>query len=130
LSNVKPTLLPEFAAIGGVLVPAVIYMYFNYNTTTAQRWGIPMATYIAFALGILSLLGSRVPLGLKVFLTALAVIDDLMAILVIGFFYTSNFDGTNLLISLGILTILFVLGKRNVNYLWLYLILGSFAWYF
>ena len=130
LSNVKAALLPVFAAIGGVLVPAAIYMYFNHNTETAHGWGIPMATDIAFALGILSLLGKRVPLGLKVFLTALAVIDDLMAILVIGFFYTSNFDGANLLISLGILTLLFVLGKRNVNYLWLYLILGAFAWYF
>lgn len=130
LSNVKAALLPVFAAIGGVLVPAFIYVYFNHDTTTAHGWGIPMATDIAFALGILSLLGNRVPLGLKVFLTALAVIDDLMAILVIGFFYTSNFNGINLLISLGILTILFVLGKRNVNHLWLYLILGCFAWYF
>lgn len=130
LSNIKAALLPVFAAIGGVLLPAAIYMYFNHDTTTAHGWGIPMATDIAFALGILSLLGNRVPLGLKVFLTALAVIDDLMAILVIGFFYTSNFEGTNLLISLGILTILFVLRKCNVNYLLLYLILGSFAWYF
>ena len=130
LSSFKNALLPIIAAAGGMLFPALIHYLFNSGTSFQSGFGIPMATDIAFALGILSLLGKRVPLGLKVFLTALAVIDDLMAILVIGFFYTSNFDGTNLLISLGILTLLFFLGKRKVNYLWLYLILGAFAWYF
>lgn len=130
LSDIRAALLPIFAAVGGVLLPAVIYMYYNHDTPTAHGWGIPMATDIAFALGILSLLGSRVPTGMKVFLTALAVIDDLMAILVIGFFYTSDFSGMQLLISLAILAVLYVLGKRGFNGLWLYLLLGVAAWYF
>lgn len=130
LSNMRAALLPIFAAVGGVLLPAVIYMYYNHDTPTAHGWGIPMATDIAFALGILSLLGSRVPLGMKVFLTALAVIDDLMAILVIGFFYTSDFDGLQLLISIVLLGVLYALGKKGFNGLWLYLLLGAAAWYF
>src|SRR5690606_36102637 len=130
LSNIRAALLPIFAAVGGVLLPAVIYMYYNHDTPTAHGWGIPMATDIAFALGILSLLGNRVPTGMKVFLTALAVIDDLMAILVIGFFYTSDFDGIQLIASLALLAVLYVLGKKGFKGLWLYLLVGAAAWYF
>lgn len=129
LSNVKAALLPIFAAIGGVLVPAGIFMFFNYGTPTQAGAGIPMATDIAFALGVLTLLGNRVPLGMKIFLTALAVIDDLMAIVVIGIFYTSNFSLVYLLGALGVLGILGICNKFKVNSIIIYLIGGVIAWY-
>ncbi len=90
LSSLKDAALPVFAAVGGCLFPALIYYFFNSKGITSSGWGIPMATDIAFAIGILSLLGNRVPIGLKVFLTALAIVDDLIAVLVIAFFYTSQ----------------------------------------
>lgn len=131
LSNIKDALLPIFAAIGGMLIPAGIYLYFNLGTETQSGAGIPMATDIAFALGILSLLGNRVPTSLKVFLTALAVIDDLGAILVIAIFYTKNLLWTNLLISLGIFVTLYVMGKFfKVRNLFPYIIGGILMWYF
>lgn len=131
LSNIKDALLPIFAAIGGMLIPAGIYLYFNLGTETQSGAGIPMATDIAFALGILSLLGNRVPTSLKVFLTALAVIDDLGAILVIAIFYTKNLLWTNLLISLGIFVALYVMGKFfKVRNLFPYIIGGILMWYF
>ena len=131
LSNIKDALLPIFAAIGGMLIPAGIYLYFNFGTQTQSGAGIPMATDIAFALGILSLLGNKVPTSLKVFLTALAVIDDLGAILVIALFYTKNLIWTNLLISLGIFVVLYSLGKFfKVRNLIPYLIGGIAMWYF
>lgn len=130
LSNIKDALLPIFAAIGGMLIPAAFYMAFNFGTPTSSGAGIPMATDIAFALGILALLGSRVPVSLKIFLTALAVIDDLGAILIIAFFYTSSLSWTNLLIALGIFALLLVLNRLKVKQLIFYIVGGIFMWYF
>ncbi len=131
LSNIKDALLPIFAAIGGMAIPAGIYLAFNFNTITQSGAGIPMATDIAFAIGILSLLGNRVPLSLKIFLTALAVIDDLGAILIIAIFYTKTILWSNLAIALGIFVFLYVLGKYfKVKNLLPYLIGGVFMWYF
>lgn len=131
LSNIKDALLPIFAAVGGMVVPAGIYLAFNFDTITQSGAGIPMATDIAFAIGILSLLGNRVPLSLKIFLTALAVIDDLGAILIIAIFYTKTLLWSNLAIALGIFVSLYVLGKYfKVKNLLPYLIGGVFMWYF
>lgn len=130
LSNIKNALLPIFGAIGGMIVPAGIYLYFNYGTSTQAGAGIPMATDIAFALGILSLLGNRVPTSLKIFLTALAVIDDLGAILVIALFYTKTIFWTNLSIAMGIFVVLLILNRLKVRNLIPYLTLGVAMWYF
>lgn len=130
LSKLKDALLPIFAAVGGMLVPAGIYMVLNHGTGNKDGAGIPMATDIAFALGVLSLLGKRVPTSLKVFLTALAVIDDLGAILVIAIFYSKGVVWTNLLISLGIFAILLILNRAKVRNLIPYLIGGVVMWYF
>lgn len=130
LSSIKNATLPIFGALGGMLVPAGIFMLFNFGTALQSGAGIPMATDIAFAIGILSLLGSRVPASLKVFLTALAVIDDLGAILVIAVFYTTSLSFTNLGIALGILTFLGILNRLKVHNLVPYLVGGVAAWYF
>ncbi len=130
LSNIKDALLPIFGAIGGMFIPAGIFLFFNYGTATQSGAGIPMATDIAFALGILSLLGSKVPTSLKIFLTALAVMDDLGAILVIAVFYTKTILWSNLLIAMGIYVVLLVLGRLKVNNLIPYLIGGVIMWYF
>jgi NhaA family Na+:H+ antiporter len=130
LSNFKKALLPIVAALGGMVVPACIHSYFNINTVFQSGSGIPMATDIAFAVGILSLLGNRVPLSLKVFLTALAVIDDLGAIFTIAIFYSKGIDFINLGIACVILGFLFILNRRNVNVLWPYLLGGAGMWYF
>jgi len=131
LSNIKDALLPIFAAIGGMVVPAGIYLAFNFDTITQSGAGIPMATDIAFAIGILSLLGNRVPLSLKIFLTALAVIDDLGAILIIAIFYTKTILWSHLAIALGLFVFLFILGKYfKVKNLLPYLIGGVVMWYF
>lgn len=131
LSNVKDALLPIFAAIGGMFIPAAIFMFFNFGLETQSGAGIPMATDIAFALGILSLLGNKVPTSLKIFLTALAVIDDLGAILIIAVFYTKTLLWTNLFIALGMFVFLYVLGKYfKVKNLFPYLIGGVIMWYF
>lgn len=131
LANVKKALLPIGGAIGGMLIPAAIYMIFNYNMPTHTGFGIPMATDIAFALGILSLLGNRVPFPLKIFLTALAVIDDLGAIIVIAIFYTSTLAWTNLIIALSIFILLMILNKIfKINNLIPYLLGGIVMWYF
>jgi len=130
LSNIKNALLPIFGALGGMLVPAALYLFFNYGTSTQSGAGIPMATDIAFALGILSLLGNKVPTSMKVFLTALAVIDDLGAILVIAIFYTKTLLWTNLFIALGIFGLLLIFNRLKVKNLIPYLIGGVVMWYF
>ena len=130
LSNIKDALLPIFGALGGMLIPAGIFLLFNYGTATQSGAGIPMATDIAFALGILSLLGNRVPTSLKIFLTALAVIDDLGAIIIIAIFYTKTLLWTNLFIALGIFALLLVFNRMKVRNLIPYLIGGVAMWYF
>lgn len=130
LSNIKNASLPIFGAFGGMIVPAGIFLLFNYGTKTQSGAGIPMATDIAFAIGILSLLGKRVPLSLKIFLTALAVIDDLGAIVVIAVFYTSSLSLPNLGIALGILAVLGILNRLKIHNLIPYLAGGLIAWYF
>jgi Na+:H+ antiporter, NhaA family len=129
LSNFKSALLPIIAAFGGMAVPALIHYLFNAGTTYQSGFGIPMATDIAFALGILSLAGKNVPLSLKIFLTALAIIDDLGAITVIAIFYTKGFSFTYFLFALGIFLFLFILGKRKVYNMPLYIISGIIMWY-
>jgi NhaA family Na+:H+ antiporter len=130
LSDKKSAMLPVFAAIGGMLVPAALYIYLNYGTATQSGFGIPMATDIAFAIGILSLLGNRVSPSLKILLTTIAVIDDLGAILVIAIFYTTSLSLINLLFVLIIFTILFFLNRFKINYLIIYIIGGIAMWYF
>jgi Na+:H+ antiporter, NhaA family len=130
LSNIKNSLLPICAALGGMLVPAGIHLLINYNSPTRAGAGIPMATDIAFALGVLSLLGNRIPSSVKVFLTALAVIDDLGAIVTIAIFYTNSINWLNLSIALGIFGTLLILKRLNIHNLTLYLIGGVAMWYF
>jgi NhaA family Na+:H+ antiporter len=130
LSNFKEALLPIFGALGGIIIPAGLFILFNFGTATQSGAGIPMATDIAFALGILSLLGNRVPTSLKVFLTALAVIDDLGAILIIAIFYTKTLLWTNLFIALGIFVLLLVFNRLKIKNLIPYLIGGAVMWYF
>lgn len=129
LSSIKNALLPITAAIGGMVVPALIHFAFNAGTETQSGFGIPMATDIAFALGILSLAGNRVPVSLKIFLTALAIIDDLGAIAVIAVFYTIGFNTLYFFLALGIFLVLFVAGKKGVYNLLIYLIGGVIMWY-
>lgn len=130
LSNIKSALLPIFAAVGGLLLPATIYLFFNFGTDTQAGAGIPMATDIAFAIGVLSLLGRRVPASLKIFLTTLAVMDDLGAIIIIAVFYTKSIALVNLFVSLGIFGILLALNLLKVRNLIPYLIGGVVMWYF
>jgi Na+:H+ antiporter, NhaA family len=130
LSNVKDALLPILGAIGGMILPASLFMLVNFGTPYQSGAGIPMATDIAFALGVLSLLGNKVPTSLKVFLTALAVIDDLGAILIIALFYTKTIFFTNLFAALGIFVGLLILNRLKVYNLIPYLIGGVFMWYF
>jgi NhaA family Na+:H+ antiporter len=130
LSNIKNAMLPVFAAVGGMILPALIFSFFNYGTVTQSGAGIPMATDIAFAIGILSLLGNRVPASLKVLLTAIAVIDDLGAIIVIGIFYTTSLSLINLLIVLVIFGVLLLLGYFKIYHLIFYIIGGIVMWYF
>ncbi|MEW6552076.1 MAG: Na+/H+ antiporter NhaA [Campylobacterota bacterium] len=128
LSSLKKASLPIFAALGGMIVPAFIYFIFNTSGEESNGFGIPMATDIAFALGVLMLLGRRVPLQFKVFLVSLAVVDDLGAVIVIALFYTSNIDVNYLFASIGVLFLLFLLNKFNVKSLIPYLLLGVLLW--
>jgi len=130
LSKWKDAMLPVFGALGGMIVPAAIFLFFNFGTATQSGAGIPMATDIAFALGVLSLLGKRIPASLKIFLTALAVIDDLGAILIIAFFYTGTLSWLNLLIAISIFALLLAMNRLKVRNLIPYLIGGVAMWYF
>lgn len=130
LSNLAKASLPVMAAIGGMIVPALIYFFFNKGESTASGWGIPMATDIAFALAIIAMLGKSVPASLKIFLAALAIVDDLGAILVIAIFYTAQIHWTQLLIAGGIFVFLLALNYFKVKSLYFYLIPGAFLWYF
>jgi NhaA family Na+:H+ antiporter len=131
LSNLKKALLPIIGAVGGMLIPALVYVAINFgNTETLNGWAIPSATDIAFSLGILSLLGSRVPISLKIFLTALAIIDDLGAILIIAFFYSGELSINYLSLILISYIFLLVLNKFGVKKFIPYLIIGSFMWFF
>jgi len=129
LNSISKLMLPIFAAIGGMLFPALIYFYFNSDNSFAiQGWAIPAATDIAFALGILSLLGSRVHPSLKMFLLALAIIDDLGAIIIIAFFYTSELSINALLIASVLIALLFVMNRRNVVNNSAYILVGIVLW--
>ena len=130
LSNFKKALLPIFGAVGGMLIPAGLFLLLNFGTDTQSGAGIPMATDIAFAVGILSLLGNRVPASLKIFLLAVAIVDDLGAILIIAIFYTTSLVFTNLFIALGIWVLLIILNRFKVYNLIPYLIGGLAMWYF
>lgn len=130
LSSVQKASLPVLAAVGGMLVPAGIYFFINRGTDTASGWGIPMATDIAFALAIIAMLGKNVPSSLKIFLAALAIADDLGAILVIAIFYTEQIHWQELYIAAAIVIGLFNLNYFKVKSLWFYLVPGIFLWYF
>ena len=131
LSNIKQALLPIIAAVGGMLVPALIYVYVNLGDgETLNGWAIPSATDIAFSLGVLSLLGKRVPLSLKVFLTALAIIDDLGAIVIIALFYSGDLSIKYLSLMLFAFILLLVINKFNIKKFLPYLIIGVFLWDF
>jgi NhaA family Na+:H+ antiporter len=128
LASIKQAALPLAGAAGGMLVPAAIYAVFNAGTPALRGWGIPMATDIAFALGVLALLGSRVPTGLKVFLAALAIADDIGAVLVIALFYTAEISAAALAASAGILALLVGCNRAGVRNLWTYGVLGVALW--
>ena len=131
LSNFKQALLPIIAAVGGMLVPALFYIFINWgNSETMNGWAIPSATDIAFSLGILSLLGSRVPISLKVFLTALAIIDDLGAILIIAFFYSGDLSVPYLSLILLSYILLLIFNKFSIKSYMPYVIIGLFMWFF
>jgi NhaA family Na+:H+ antiporter len=130
LSSIKKSFLPIAAAVGGMVVPALLYASVNFGEPSFSGWGIPMATDIAFALGILALIGKRVPFSLKVMLTALAIVDDLGAIIVIAVFYTQSLAMDYLLYAAGTWILLMILNRSGVTFLSLYLILGAVLWYF
>ncbi|MEN8122840.1 MAG: Na+/H+ antiporter NhaA [Bacteroidota bacterium] len=131
LSSIKKAVLPGVAAIGGMLVPAIIFIGFNHSDTVyINGWAIPMATDIAFALGILAILGKRVPVELKIFIVSLAVVDDLGAVLTIAAFYTEEISFFYLGISIAVWLVLFALNKVGVRSLWIYIVIGIFGvWY-
>jgi NhaA family Na+:H+ antiporter len=128
LSSAKKAALPIAAALGGMIFPAIVYSVFNLGSESASGWGIPMATDIAFVVGILALLGNRVPLALKIFILALAIVDDLGAVLVIAIFYTSNISLTSLFIAAGLIILLIVMNKMGVRNLLIYTLVGIALW--
>jgi len=130
LASPKKAALPILSAIGGAIIPALIYVFLNSGTATANGWGIPMATDIAFALAVITMLGKRVPLSLKIFLAALAIVDDLLAILVIALFYSAELDIISLAYAGGIFLVLILFNRFGVKNIAFYLIPGVFIWYF
>jgi len=128
LSSRQTAMLPFIAAVFGMIGPAVVYLAFNFGTDAARGWGVPVATDIAFALGILALLGDRIPLGLRVFLAALAIVDDLLAVLVIAIFYTASLNVGMLLLAAAITAVLFIGNRMRVVSLWFYGLLGVALW--
>lgn len=124
LADIRNTILPIGAAIGGMIVPALIFLSLNIGTPQTMGWGIPMATDIAFALGVVYLLGDKVPVSAKVFLTTLAIVDDLGAVLVIAFFYTSELSIASLLFGLGFLAVMFIGNRLGIKSLFFYATLG------
>ncbi len=128
LSSLKSASLPAFAAIGGMLVPALFYIFFNHDGDGSHGWGIPMATDIAFALGVMTLLGSRVPIALKLFLTALAIVDDIGAVIVIALFYSSKIYYEALILAGVLFAILMILNALKVFRVSIYLFIGIFLW--
>ena len=131
LSMPSQAILPVIAAFGGMAVPAIFYLLFNFNNPeTFQGWAVPSATDIAFSLGVLSLLGKRVPISLKIFLMALAIIDDLGAIIIIALFYSTDLELLSLFVVLFILFFLYLSNKRNLQNIWIYIFLGFLLWIF
>ena len=130
LSSPKKALLPAFAAIGGMIVPALIFYFFNKDTEFIRGWAIPMATDIAFALGILTLTGKKFPLSLKIFLTALATIDDIGGVIVIAIFYTDKIAIVSFLLMVIIFLIMILINREKVENPVVYVILGTFLWFF
>ncbi len=128
LSSRQRALLPMIAAVMGMVGPAMVYLLFNGGTPEARGWGVPVATDIAFALGVLALLGQRVPLGLKVFLAALAIVDDLLAVLVIAVFYTGGLNGEMLVTALAIAAVIYGGNRLGIHSLWFYGIAGLALW--
>jgi len=129
LSSPRQAMLPILAALGGMVVPAVIYALFNSGKGGSAGWGIPMATDIAFAVGVLSLLGKQVPIGLKVFLTALAIVDDIGAVLVIALYYTGGISVSYLAIAAGVFLLLVVMNRIQISHPLAYLLIGAIFWY-
>lgn len=130
LSSIKQASLPIMAALGGVIIPALIYHSFNIGLETDAGWAIPMATDIAFAVAIITMLGKNVPVSLKIFLAALAIVDDLIAILVIATFYSGSLEYTYLLYAGGFVLLLIIFNRLGIKNLAFYLIPGAFIWYF
>jgi len=129
LSNMKKASFPIAAALGGLLVPAGIYIALNYGQPGMSGWGIPMATDIAFSIAILMLLGDKVPVGLKVFLTAFAIVDDIGAVMVIALFYSNAIQWNLILIAAGIFAILLLINLLNIRIIALYIFIGAILWY-
>ncbi|TXK25025.1 Na+/H+ antiporter NhaA [Pontibacter qinzhouensis] len=128
LASFKKASFPVMAALGGMLVPAMLYYFLNAGTPAVAGWGIPMATDIAFALGMVSLLGKRVPLSLKLFLVAFAIVDDIGAVLVIALFYTSEVNFLSLWVGFGVFGLLLVISSYNTRTIFVYLLLGVVMW--
>lgn len=128
LSDRRNIILPGVGAVGGMLCPALVYLYFNNGSTAVDGWAIPAATDIAFALGVLSLLGSRVPVSIKIFLTSLAIFDDVGAIVIIALFYTANISATALIVVACCIPVLAVLNRRNVTANSPYILVGLIMW--